>query len=75
MLRPVTVVPIRLVKLTPIPAALPISGCEPAATRVALLIPLTVVPVVSATASPCSVWLLLAKVKPAFWPVVVPSPA
>jgi hypothetical protein len=39
---------------------LPISGCEPAATSVALLIPFTVVPVVSATASPCSVWLLLA---------------
>ena len=33
---------------------------------VALLMPFTVVPVVSAMASPCSVWLLFAKVKPAF---------
>jgi hypothetical protein len=37
--------------------------------------PVTVVPVMSAPASPCSVWLLLAKTKPAFWPVVLESPA
>ena len=75
MLRPVTVEPMPIV--TPFPAAFafPISGCDPAATRVALLMPLTVVPVVSATASPCSVWLPAAKVKPAFCPLVVPSPA